>query len=239
MHIVKIYEKLSSEGRRYAQIEYDDGTRKTKTYAKCLMEMEYGRELDPEKETVDHIDRNKTNDVIENLRVIPRSQHSSEDAKRLKKIQITCIFCGNTSFKSFNNLKHSSQMGKAGPFCSRQCSGLYGALVQNGIMEQLPSQPIPDKIEYYTSKDNLSDDNLFTVFDYHLPDEIRNKLPNEIKNHIHHNKPITVVNCSFCDKEFIIKTAQYKFKIKNGQKYFCCSHSHQVSLKHKLNRKSD
>ena len=42
-----------------------------------------------------------------------------------------CSMCGK-KFKPSANQHNTRSLSKAGPFCSKQCSGLYGAQVQNG-----------------------------------------------------------------------------------------------------------
>ena len=152
--IKKVYGPYLSkkDNRKRISILYEDGTRGVKTYAKHLMEQHLGRELDPETETVDHIDRDKTNDVLENLRIIDRSTHSKEDNKYAKLVEQTCILCGKIHYKTPKVVRHSSKQGKAGPFCGKSCAGKYGAMVQNGHTAKRSAQQSIKSEYYYVKK---------------------------------------------------------------------------------------
>lgn len=84
-------------GRRYIKL-VKNGTDVQIGILLCrvLMEVYIGRILNSD-ETVDHINHDKTDDRIENLRVIPRSQHASEDAVRVEIDPTNCAIC-NTKF---------------------------------------------------------------------------------------------------------------------------------------------
>jgi hypothetical protein len=125
------------DGRQHVVIVFMDLSKKTVSYPKYLMEQKLGRELDPDLETVDHIDRDFTNNDPLNLRVIEREKHCKEDAIHVEDVEIMCVLCGRKAFKQAHNLQGNKIQGKAGPFCSRSCSGLYGAYVQNEYMDKL------------------------------------------------------------------------------------------------------
>lgn len=104
------------------------GKTKTISYPKALKEIELKQKLKPD-ETVDHHDRDFTNDNLNNLKVKPRNQHTSEDASRVIVENVNCPEC----LKSFTpNVTQRNSKAKAGPFCSKICAGKYGAKVQNG-----------------------------------------------------------------------------------------------------------
>ena len=110
------------------------GKTRTISYPKAVVESNIGRTLLP-NETIDHNDRDKTNHQENNLVIRGRSIHAALDAVRVTVDLVNCVECG----KSFEPSKgqRNSQASKngtepAGPFCSRQCSGQYGARVQNG-----------------------------------------------------------------------------------------------------------
>jgi endogenous inhibitor of DNA gyrase (YacG/DUF329 family) len=134
---VKVYGPYTrSDGRQHV-ILVSGSLRRTVSYPKYLMEKHLGRELDPNLETIDHIDRDFTNNSLENLRVIPRSKHSCEDQKRVKLLTGNCLMCS----KVVENIKPSKarrdkKAGKAGPFCSKQCIGKYGSYLQNKKVEK-------------------------------------------------------------------------------------------------------
>lgn len=118
------------------------------------MEMKLGRLLNLSSETVDHINRDKTDDRIENLRIIDSSSHARDDKLRVEKYEITCAWCGERALKEARNLSSNSRQGKAGPFCNRSCAGKYGKSVQMGL-EKLPAQSeveISKRSYYYINK---------------------------------------------------------------------------------------
>lgn len=139
--MVKLYEGyklrgpyLRPDGRKHLVIVKPNGKKTTLSYPKYLMEMSLGRYLE-DNETVDHIDRDFSNDSPENLRVIDRTLHASDDAKRTVPLQVTCIWCGNKFTMSTNQQCHRKfhgGKGKSGPFCGNSCTGEYGAYIQNG-----------------------------------------------------------------------------------------------------------
>lgn len=135
------------DGRKHIVLRFDDGTRATISYPKWLMELKIGRMLD-EDETVDHINRDFTDDRLENLQIKLRSIHASDDAKRVRGVQIKCAYCGKISFKEARNIRQNSKMKKAGPFCSKSCAGKYSNEIQNGRRSPLPPQK-KVKSQYY------------------------------------------------------------------------------------------
>jgi hypothetical protein len=142
----------NSEGRYFIIIIFDNGKRRTVSYPKYIMEQYLGRELDPDKETIDHIDGDFTNNNLSNLRIINRSDHAKNDVKRVKLGNYICPQC-NKQFKAkCKDVDHNRKNGKAGPFCSRSCAGKYSANIQwhNGkIYKPFPLKP---KRRYYTNK---------------------------------------------------------------------------------------
>lgn len=122
----------------------EKGKTKTISYPKALAEHLIGRRLKP-NETIDHNDRDKTNDSGRNLVIRDRAEHSSLDALRVKVEDVCCVECGAT-FTPSRDQHNGRAETKAGPFCSRRCSGTYGARVQNGgqVIERISVEK-----EYY------------------------------------------------------------------------------------------
>lgn len=141
-NIVKVFGPYycNKQKRYFVQYIFADGKKRFLQYAKYLMEQNLGRILTKD-EIVDHIDRDRENNSLDNLRIVTISKSSKEDVKRVKQIEITCVLCKEKVFKSARNLNHNANLGKAGPFCSRKCSGKYGVLIQNNKMEKLKTQP--------------------------------------------------------------------------------------------------
>lgn len=148
-----------SDGRKYMNVFFEDGSHSTRSYPKWLMEQKLGRELHPREETIDHIDRDFTNDDFDNLRIVPMSKHTKEDHVRVKMVRIVCVLCGKKALKNPRHLNHNANMKKAGPFCSKKCAGKYSAEVQHGKRKPLPPQPpIPVRERtYYMPKKNLEE----------------------------------------------------------------------------------
>jgi len=130
---------------------YSDGSKGSMSYPKWLMEQHLGRKMLP-NETVDHIDRDFRNDEISNLRVIDKSRHSSDDAPRVKPNIISCVWCEAEVDKISSKRRSNAKQGKAGPFCSKRCSGSYGASLQNGYVDKFPVQNSPESEYYYIEK---------------------------------------------------------------------------------------
>lgn len=141
---------LRPDGRKHLVETKPDGRKTTLSYPKWLMEEHLGRLLEPD-ETVDHINRDFTDDRLTNLRVVPRGQHVKEDVRRVKPIAIICIWCGREGQQEARDLEHNAKNGKAGPFCSKPCVGEYGAYLQNGGT-RLRRVISPTREYYYLTK---------------------------------------------------------------------------------------
>lgn len=131
--------------------------RHTVSYPKLLVEIENGEVLQ-DGMTVDHIDRDFTNNDLSNLRVLSREEHSSVDAKRVKPILTTCPWC-KIEFE-IDVIKQSEarrlrKNNKVGPFCNRSCAGKYGKHIQKGG-DRLVNHHLP-KVEYYVIEKNSPD----------------------------------------------------------------------------------
>lgn len=118
------------DGRMHIVLKNNIST-KTISYPKYLMEIKLNRYLNS-NETVDHIDRDFTNNSYDNLRVIDRSLHIKEDVKRNKDIKVKCAFCGKEFIVKGSTINYRNRIDRyqSGYFCSKQCSGLYGKQVQ-------------------------------------------------------------------------------------------------------------
>lgn len=120
------------------------GKTKTISYPKAIIEVELKRRLSP-NETVDHIDKNPLNNNLCNLQVLSRKAHVLLDAKRRKPIIVNCTICG----KLFEANRGQLRKDKSGFFCSRSCSGKYGAEIQNGRRVKVEKV---FNVEYYCNK---------------------------------------------------------------------------------------
>jgi hypothetical protein len=153
----RLYKKVfgpykNDRGRLFVRVEKKDGTYKTISYPKFLMEEWYGKELDADEHTVDHINGDKTDDRIENYRLIDRKTHSTMDTRRVKLIELTCDLCEKKFLRSPRLLRIKAKLRQRGHFCSRRCAGMYGRrLALNKIKKMKLVRPV--KSEYYKLHD--------------------------------------------------------------------------------------
>lgn len=139
------------DGRQIVIVIDNNGKRRTVSYPKWLMELQLGRKLDPNLETVDHIDSNIDNNNLENLRLVPRDEHSADDTRRVKNVTFDCAWCNKEFERSPRLIRDKSKKNKAGPFCSRPCAGRYSRMLQLKLIDKLSPQPMIDS-EYYKKK---------------------------------------------------------------------------------------
>lgn len=118
-----------SDNRQMVTIQKQDGKITSKQYAKVLLECKLNRRLSA-KETVDHIDGDLTNDSLDNLQLLSLSKNISKSVPRLMLKLATCVWC-NVEF-TLTREQFGNGRNKAGPFCSRSCTGKYGSSVRNG-----------------------------------------------------------------------------------------------------------
>ncbi len=139
------------DGRQIVIVVNNRGRRRTVSYPKWLMEQHLGRKLDPDKETVDHIDSNFDNNNLDNLRIMPRKEHSAEDTRRVKNLKLECAWCNAPFERSPRLVRDKSKKQKAGPFCSRSCAGKYSRMLQLKLVEKMGPQPFVES-EYFKQK---------------------------------------------------------------------------------------
>lgn len=143
--------KRKQDGRQIVIIIENNGSRRTVSYPKWIMELQLGRKLDPDLETVDHIDSNFENNDIKNLRIVPRKEHSGDDTRRVKLVKFTCAWCDKEFERSPRLIRDKAKKNKAGPFCSRTCAGKYSRMLQLKLIDKMDSQQAVDS-EYYKRK---------------------------------------------------------------------------------------
>ena len=136
------------DGRKHL-ILYEPSSkhRKTISFPNAIMEVYLGHKL-AEDDTVDHIDRDKTNDIISNLQVIARKTHVSLDAIRRHSLFSTCPICKAEFELTRDQLNKRSNIF-AGPFCSKTCAGKYGKSIQLSKIEPLPRITNSSDVTYY------------------------------------------------------------------------------------------
>ena len=120
---------LRKDNRKIVSL-YGNKISKTISYPKALVEVHLNTRL-REDDTVDHKDRNKQNDSIENLVVRRRKEHCKLDAVYVEVKDMNCSWCSK-KIKLSRGQHDTRSLNKAGPFCSRSCSGHYGKSIQLG-----------------------------------------------------------------------------------------------------------
>ena len=139
------------DGRQIVIVVENNGKRRTVSYPKHIMELQLGRKLDPNLETVDHIDSNFDNNSLDNLRIVPRNEHSRDDTRRVKHVKFNCAWCQKEFERSPRLVRDKARKNKAGPFCSRACAGKYSRKLQLKLIDKFDTQPVIDS-EYYKQK---------------------------------------------------------------------------------------
>lgn len=153
MDIKKIYGPYTRKDKRqHVVIVYMDGTKRTVSYPKFLMEQKIGRNLDPDMETIDHINKDFNNNNESNLRIIPRSQHSKEDALRAELVSFICSWCKGIGTQSARHLLGNKKQGKAGPFCGKSCAATYSREVQLGKIKPMLNTYEEKERKYFSKK---------------------------------------------------------------------------------------
>ncbi len=128
----KIYGPYVSKAdkRLRCMVIFPDKVRKTLSYPKYLVEVFLNKYLLP-NETVDHIDKDFTNNDMSNLRVLTKSEHASQDCIRVKDVTCICKWCGKEFTIKGNLIRQRNRRTSSG-YCSKSCTGKYGKYVQNG-----------------------------------------------------------------------------------------------------------
>jgi len=131
---MKVYGPYTRKDGRQHVILYQDGKRKTVSYPKYLLEQKLGRSLLP-NETCDHIDNDHTNNCLDNLQVLTRSDNARK-ANALKPAELghfTCPVCNASFTKPMCDVRANLKQNKSGPYCSRSCAGKGGHPSNQGV----------------------------------------------------------------------------------------------------------
>lgn len=111
---------VNSDNRRTVTLFNSSKDRSSVQYARYLLAVQLGRFL-TEDEEADHIDDDKTNDSIENLRVLSCKEHRLKSTVFLKGV---CYICGKEILKKKSELRPSYKhdlLAKGLLTCSRKC----------------------------------------------------------------------------------------------------------------------
>lgn len=116
------YIVTNGENRRNVILYNSHKDRSTTSYARYLYSVKLGRYL-LDTEHVDHIDDDKTNDILTNLQLLTLKQNSKKEGNRRGRllVEINCPMCKNT----FTRRKGQTQLvpslkGKVS-CCSKEC----------------------------------------------------------------------------------------------------------------------
>lgn len=113
----------SYSDRKFVLIVWPDGSKKTTSNARYLMEKHLNRELSMFEE-VDHIDNDSSNDEIINLQVLSKQDNIEKSKKLAKEIEVTCECCGSEFSILYSVFKRNQiTLNKKGPYCSKSCAG--------------------------------------------------------------------------------------------------------------------
>lgn len=110
-------------GRWYAYL-YNPLTKERTTiaWAKYIMCLHLGRMLNPNLETVDHINNDKSDDRLNNLQLLTRLENTQKSAKGRTMVTLVCPKCGK-EFTRERRLTHLIKGGRPS-HCSRRCGSL-------------------------------------------------------------------------------------------------------------------
>ncbi len=105
-----------------------DKKRTTISYARYLMSVKEKRILE-KNEVVDHIDNDKSNDVIENLQILSYLENNLKNLKHrgielAKPITTLCPICKKDFIRPSRSILYKINKGKK-PCCSRTCGGKF------------------------------------------------------------------------------------------------------------------
>lgn len=120
------YLNVNSEGRRTLTLYNSSHVRSSTQYARYLISVSIGRYLTC-NEQVDHIDNDKTNDDLRNLRVLSRKENiTKENARRSKpKVVIRCPSCKISFERRRGNTQVIPSLRGKITCCSRSCSNKF------------------------------------------------------------------------------------------------------------------
>ena len=128
---MKVYGPYTRKDGRQHVILIENDCRKTMSYPKYLLEQKLGRSLLP-TETCDHINGDYTDNRLENLQLLSRSDNIRKHAALSPREfgTFTCPVCNCSFTKPMNNVRGNRKKGKRGPYCSRSCAGKAGRVAQ-------------------------------------------------------------------------------------------------------------
>ena len=114
-----------TDDRAFVVIIKPDGKRTTKSYARHLYESVHGPILG--NFDVDHKDGDRTNDSIDNFRLLTRKENAEKSIlEQNLKVDVfigQCPNCNSWFVKTMRQVRYNNiNRNKKGPFCSKSCA---------------------------------------------------------------------------------------------------------------------
>ena len=115
-------------------VKYSDGTRGTVLEHRIVMEVHLGRKLG-KHELVHHINGDKRDNRVENLKVLSNSDHATLHGKErvVPPLGLICNLCGASFHRESKYEKRLRAQGKRGPFCGASCANKATGMERNLI----------------------------------------------------------------------------------------------------------
>lgn len=124
----KGYLVTNTENRKNVILYNNPRDRTTISYARYLMSVNLKRFLKKE-EQVDHIDEDKTNDVLDNLQILSIAENNKKHIKIKEKtqqqVEISCPVCKNRFIKRRGATQLVQSLFGKISCCSRKCSDIF------------------------------------------------------------------------------------------------------------------
>ena len=120
------YLVINGENRKTIILFNSSDDRSSTSYARYLVSTSLGRYLEID-EHVDHIDHDKTNDVLENLQILKPQENALKESRRKGRllVEIKCPECGKIFTRRKGNTQAVSCNSGRVTCCSSVCSRLF------------------------------------------------------------------------------------------------------------------
>ena len=138
------YVTRCADGRAIVRLYNSEEDHSSTSYARYLMSVQHGFIL-PSDVEVDHIDGDRSNDSLNNLRVVTKSMHRLKssmngDIPFASEERLTCPTCGTSFYRTKRYLNAKKLQGSADHFCSKSCSSTKVKSSDVALIRELDSQ---------------------------------------------------------------------------------------------------
>ena len=112
--------------RKFVVITFDDGSKKSVSYPRYVMEQHLGHPL-PANKDVHHKDENPSNNDISNLELVDRIKHRRDHSTKhsFEESTETCVICGKqfvyTVQRKRDYFHNTGKLVNDNPTCSKVC----------------------------------------------------------------------------------------------------------------------